>query len=48
MYRRIAAMDRDAPLPDIPDAEPDWAGGAALVREWGLNALAERLAKRAS
>jgi DNA polymerase-1 len=48
MYRRIAAMDPDAPLPDIPDAEPDWAGGAALVREWGLNGLAERLAKRAS
>jgi len=48
MYRRIAAMDPDAPLPNIPDAEPDWAGGAALAREWGLNGLAERLAKRAS
>jgi hypothetical protein len=47
LYRRIAAMDPTAPVPDVPDAEPDWNGGAALVREWGLNALAERLEKRA-
>jgi hypothetical protein len=48
MYRRIAAMDPDAPIRDVPDAEPDWAGGAALAREWGLNQLADRLEKRAS
>jgi DNA polymerase-1 len=47
LYRRIAAMDPTAPLPDIPDAEPDWEGGAELVRSWGLNQLAERLASRA-
>jgi 5'-3' exonuclease len=47
LYRRIAAMDAAAPLPDIPDAEPDWEGGAELVRSWGLNQLAERLAARA-
>jgi DNA polymerase-1 len=47
LYRRIAAMDAAAPLPDIPDAEPDWEGGAELVRSWGLNQLAERLAGRA-
>jgi DNA polymerase-1 len=47
LYRRIAGMDAKAPLPEIPDGEPDWAGGAALVRDWGLNALGERLAARA-
>jgi DNA polymerase-1 len=47
LYRRIAAMDPAAPLPDIPDAEPDWDGGAELVRSWGLNQLAERLEAKA-
>jgi DNA polymerase-1 len=47
LYRRIAAMDRAAPLPEIPDAEPDWERGAALVRSWQLNQLADRLAARA-
>jgi DNA polymerase I len=47
LFRRIAAMDAAAPLPDIPDAEPDWEGGAELVRSWGLDALGKRLAERA-
>jgi DNA polymerase I len=47
LYRRIAAMDAAAPLPELPDAEPDWEGGAELVRSWGLNQLADRLAARA-
>jgi DNA polymerase I len=47
LYRRIAAMDAAAPLPELPDAEPDWEGGAGLVRSWGLNGLADRLAARA-
>jgi DNA polymerase-1 len=47
LYRRIAAMDAAAPLPEIPDAEPDWEGGAELVRTWGVNQLADRLAARA-
>ena len=47
LYRRIAAMDPAAPLPEIPDADPDWQGGAELARSWGLNQLAERLAARA-
>jgi DNA polymerase I len=47
LYRRIAAMDSAAPLPEIPDAEPDWKGGAELVRSWGLNQLGDRLAARA-
>jgi DNA polymerase-1 len=47
LYRSIAAMDPTAPLPEIPDADPDWEGGAELARSWGLNQLAERLAARA-
>ena len=47
LYRRIAQMDAKAPLPEIPDAEPDWEGGAELVRSWGLNQLGDRLAARA-
>jgi DNA polymerase-1 len=29
LYRRIATMDRDAPLPALPDVAPDWTAGAA-------------------
>jgi DNA polymerase-1 len=47
LYKRIASMDANAPLPELPDAEPDWEGAAKLVRSWGLNALAERLEGRA-
>jgi DNA polymerase-1 len=47
LYRRIAAMDPAAPLPEVPDAEPNWAGGAELVRSWDLNQLGDRLAARA-
>ena len=47
LFKRIASMDADAPLPELPDAEPDWEGGAKLVRSWGLNGLADRLEGRA-
>jgi hypothetical protein len=47
LYKRIASMDADAPLPELPDAQPDWQGGAKLVRSWGLNAVADRLEGRA-
>jgi DNA polymerase-1 len=43
LYRRIAQMDADAPITDVPDREPDWKGGARLVRGWGLNQVADRL-----
>src|SRR5436305_5152132 len=46
LYKRIASMDAGAPLPELPDAQPDWRGGAKLVRSWGLNAVAERLEGR--
>jgi DNA polymerase-1 len=43
LYRRIATMDAAAPIPPLPDMTPTWGKAAALARDWGLNALAERL-----
>jgi DNA polymerase-1 len=48
LYRRLARLQYDAPLPEVPDVEPDWAGASALAERWGLNALAARLAERAA
>ena len=45
LYRRIAQMDASAPLPPLVDQIPSWAEASALASDWGLNALAERLAK---
>jgi DNA polymerase-1 len=47
LFRRIATVDPTAPLPALDDQEPDWAGGAALARAWGLNQLANRLGELA-
>jgi DNA polymerase-1 len=44
LYRRIATMDRSAPLPPIHDQTPSWRKAAELVRQWGLDRLARRLA----
>lgn len=43
LYRRIATMDRTAPIPNLPDQAPTWADAAHLAREWSLDRLAERL-----
>jgi DNA polymerase I len=48
LYRRVAQLDADAPLPEVEDLEPDWQSGAAMARELGLERLAERLAEAAS
>jgi len=45
LYRRIAALDASAPVPPLEDQIPSWAEASALASDWGLNALAERLAK---
>ncbi len=45
LYRRIATLDASAPLPSLQDQQPTWAEASALVRGWGLNQLADRLAK---
>ena len=42
LYRRIATMDRTAPLPELPDVAPDWAGAAAHSRELELPGVARR------
>ncbi len=47
LYRRIATLDASAPLPPLPDQSPTWAEASSLVRSWGLNQLADRLAARA-
>ena len=45
LYRRIATLDASAPLPPLDDQTPTWAAASALAREWGLNQLADRLAR---
>lgn len=44
IYRRMATMDGDAPVPEIDDQTPQWSNVSKHVRELGLNALADRLA----
>jgi DNA polymerase-1 len=44
LYRRIATLDASAPLPSLADQTPTWAEASALAADWGLGALAERLA----
>jgi DNA polymerase I len=46
-YLRIARLQYEAPVPDIPDAQPDWKRASELVGGWGLKALAKRLGERA-
>jgi len=48
LYRRIAAMDAAAPLPDLPDQTPTWDKAAAVARDWELGRLASRLEELAA
>lgn len=43
LYKKIATMDRTAPLPDLRDQSPTWRRAAELAREWELDRLARRL-----
>ena len=43
LYRRIATMDREAPLPLLPDTAPTWVEAAEYARELGLPGVASRL-----
>ncbi len=43
IFRRIATMDCAAPLPALDDQTPRWDNAAALVRDWDLARLAQRL-----
>ena len=42
LYRRIATMDRDAPLPSLPDVTPDWVAAAAHATQIGATRVARR------
>ena len=48
LYRSIATLDPSAPIPAIPDRQPDWRGGAAAAAALGLGRLAGRLEEAAS
>jgi DNA polymerase-1 len=43
LYLRLATLDRAAPLPPLPDAEPDWRALAEHADEIGLARLARIL-----
>ena len=47
LYRRVAAMDADAPMPQLHATPPDWTRAEAAARELGLGALARRISERA-
>ncbi len=42
-YLRITRLQYQAPVPPLPDAEPDFAAAAALAERWGVNTVARRL-----
>ena len=42
LYRRIATMDREAPLPPLPDVAPDWTAAAEHANELGLPGVGRR------
>jgi len=43
LFRSIATMNREAPLPRLSDQKPTWSRAAALTRAWQLEQLASRL-----
>ncbi|MGB2953192.1 MAG: 5'-3' exonuclease [Gaiellaceae bacterium] len=44
LYWRIATLDASAPLPSIRSHKPSWAEASSLLDDWGLGALAGRVA----
>ncbi|MBA2536588.1 MAG: 5'-3' exonuclease [Actinobacteria bacterium] len=46
-YARITRLQYHAPMPDLPDAEPNWNEAAEVVARWGLGNLEGRLRERA-
>jgi DNA polymerase-1 len=46
-YLRVASLQHDAPVPDLPDVEPTWDRAAGLTEKWGLGGLSKRLRERA-
>jgi 5'-3' exonuclease len=48
IYRRVATLDPSAPLPPLPDRQPDWRAGAEAASALGLGRLAGRLEEAAA
>ena len=48
LFRKMATVDRGAPLPPLPDVEPDWTAAAVHVRELGLEGQARRFEEAAA
>jgi DNA polymerase-1 len=48
LYKTLATMDAAAPLPVIPDQQPQWDCAARLAHEWELDRLARRLKELAT
>jgi DNA polymerase I len=46
-YLRMTRLQYEAPIPTLPDAEPQWERAADLVERWGHAALGKRLRDRA-
>jgi DNA polymerase-1 len=44
LYRKIATMDRSAPIPTLRSQKPTWERASALAHAWLLNRLSDRLA----
>ena len=47
-YLRIATLQYDAPIPKLPDVEPNWKRAAKLTEKWGLGGLSRRLGERSA
>ena len=47
LYRRVATLDAGAPIPPLPDREPDWRACALAAEALGLPRLAGRLVEAA-
>jgi 5'-3' exonuclease len=47
-YLHMAQLQADVAIPELPDAEPDWASAAALTESWGLAGVAKRFGERAA
>jgi len=46
LYRRVATMDAEAPLPELGPTPPDWGRASEHAEALGLGALSRRLATR--
>ena len=48
LFRSMATVDRTAPLPPLPDVDPDWNAAAIHVRSLGLEGQARRFEEAAT